>query len=66
MEDRTKPLSYYINIKEKQKIWKLYFDEFYSYKELEDYFKGKYSYIQLKSVINERYQQYEHAKKTFG
>ena len=65
MIDRTKSYSYYVDIAEKKEIWKLYFDKFYSYDELEEYFKGKYSYAQLKSIINERYQQYEYTKKTF-
>lgn len=38
---------------ERQTIWDLYFDKMYNYEKLERYFKGKYDYHQLKSIIME-------------
>jgi hypothetical protein len=39
---------------EKEKIWNLFFFEGFSYDDLIAYFKGKYTYSQLKSIILER------------
>ena len=39
----------------KQEIWRLYFEEMYSYVELEEHFG--YSYPQLRSVIDEEYEE---------
>lgn len=43
-----------ISKKEKEKIWNLYFNEMFTYDALIDYFKGKYTYSRLKSIILER------------
>lgn len=43
-----------VDTKEKAKIWSLYFYEMFTYEDLIAYFKGKYSYSQLKSIILER------------
>lgn len=43
-----------VDPKEKLKIWNLYFYEMFTYDALIAYFKGKYTYAQLKSIILER------------
>ena len=39
-----------------KKILDLYFDKMYSYSEIMAYFKNKYTYPQIKKVINKRYE----------
>ena len=43
-----------VDPKEKSKIWNLYFYKMFTYEALIVYFKGKYTYSQLKSIILER------------
>ena len=43
-----------VDIEEKKVIWRLYFVEFYDFDKLDNYFNGKYTYHQLKSIIIER------------
>ena len=43
-----------VSRKEKEEIWNLYFNKMFSYDTLIAYFKGKYTYSQLKSIILER------------
>mgnify|MGYP003300013094 CR=1 FL=1 len=37
--------------KTKKEIFRLYFDEMYSYEDLVEHFKSKYTYAELKSLI---------------
>lgn len=39
-----------------KKILDLYFNEMYSYTDIIAYFKNKYTYPQIKKVINKRYE----------
>lgn len=41
----------------KEEVWRLYFEETYSYRELEEHFKGKYKYSQLRSMIDKKYKE---------
>ena len=50
----TKTYADSVDLKEKKLIWRLYFFELYTYNDLLAYFKGKYTYAQLKSIIIER------------
>lgn len=52
--EKVVPYAQTVDIKEKKIIWDLYFHKMFSYEELERYFKGKYKYSQLKSIIKER------------
>ena len=54
MEPR-KPYAKTVDYTEKKKIWKLYFDYFFSYDELIRVFKNKYTIAQLKSIIKDWY-----------
>lgn len=44
-----------------KKIQELYFEKMLSYSEILVYFKNKYSYPQIKKVINKRYEIYNKA-----
>lgn len=52
--DKRVPYAQTIELEEKKKIWSLYFYKLYSYDDLIKYFKGKYTYAQLKSIIFEK------------
>ena len=43
------------NEKDKEKILELYFNRVKSYEEIILYFNNKYTYLQIKRVIKERY-----------
>lgn len=43
-----------VDVAEKKIIWELYFYNMFTFDDLNKYFKGKYRYSQLKSIILER------------
>ena len=43
---------------DKEKIYYLYWKKLCSIEEIEQYFKGKYTYREVKSIIKERYKEY--------
>ena len=43
-----------VDVAEKKIIWELYFYNMFTFDDLKKYFKGKYTYAQLKSIILER------------
>ena len=50
------------DVEVKKKIYDLYFVSMYSYRQLERYFKKKYSYAEIKSVIMEKLRNYPDKK----
>lgn len=56
--EQIKPYAKTVDLKTKKKIWRLYFDEFYSYQDILRCFKWKFTAAQLKSIIMERYEYY--------
>lgn len=47
-----------IKLRDKKKIWELYFEHMYSYNNLIEYFHHKYPYSVIKSVIYEKYREF--------
>lgn len=43
---------------DKEKIYYLYFERLFSYEDIERFFKGKYTYKELKSIIKEKYDKF--------
>lgn len=52
--------------KDKEKIYYLYFDRLFSIAEIEAYFKGKYTYIELRDIIKGYYKEYYEKENTNG
>ena len=52
--------------KHKDKIHYLYFQRLFSIEQIEHYFKGKYTYREVKSIIKERYKEYHDKEKING
>ena len=50
---------YKMDITIKRRIWKLYFDEMYSYEELVNHFGGKYTYGEIKKAVKEKYNMFK-------
>lgn len=46
------------NEKDKQTILDLYFNKFYSYSQILEYFKGKYCYAEVKTFIKKHINKY--------
>lgn len=44
--------------KDLEKIYYLYFERLFSIEEIEQYFKGKYSYNELRNIIKNYYKEY--------
>lgn len=56
--ERRKSFIETVNEKDKEKIWDLYFKHFYSYEQIQEFFGGKYTYNEIKFIVNERYKMY--------
>lgn len=41
---------------EKKELYKLYFNNFYSISELVEYFKNKYTYLEIKTAIRKYFE----------
>ena len=44
--------------KDKEKIYYLYFERLFSLEEIEVYFKGKYTYNELRTIVRNYYKEY--------
>lgn len=44
--------------KDMDKIYYLYFDRLFSIEEIEHYFRGKYTYNEVRAVIKDKYKKY--------
>ena len=44
--------------KDKEKIYYLYFERLFSLEEMEVYFKGKYTYNELRTIVRNYYKEY--------
>lgn len=44
--------------KDMEKIYYLYFDRIFSIEEIEHYFRGKYTYNEVRAVIKDKYKKY--------
>lgn len=51
---------------DKEKIRYLYFEKVFSFKELEQFFRGKYSYSELRNIVRDMYKDYYEKEKNNG
>ena len=55
-----------IKEKDKEKIYYLYFERLFSFSEMEDYFRGKYTYNELRDIIKNYYKNYYKGEEKNG